>query len=263
MATDFAATVNTGGFKAPFQGYDVTIWVVDQATGKQKWAGEFTSCQVTIQRTTQKYLEFNQTIEANLDGIFKIDWVLEKGQLDYNILREVFGFESIGREYRINRSPRFMINFAINAPELEEAETNGSSLGGSPSAAGNTFNTGLQSFGGITASENGGDNSTSGKRISKGVYRLTQCKVEQFVMGAVAGESVVANRWEGMAEGYALIGDKDLPWAGTSLSPAQQAGIGVSYYGSLQAMTGFGIAEVSTAGTTTTATIGGENTPPE
>ena len=229
----------------PFQGYDVTIWVVDQATGKQKWAGEFTSCQVTIQRTTQKYLEFNQTIEANLDGIFKIDWVLEKGQLDYNILREVFGFESIGREYRINRSPRFMINFAINAPELEEAETAGASLAGATSAVGSTFNTGTQNFGGDT---------TSTARKTQGTYRLTQCKVEQFVMGAVAGESVVANRWEGMAEGYALVGDKDLPWAGTSLSGVQ-AGIGEDYYGEF-GIAGFGMDEgpaipTPTGGTTT------------
>lgn len=241
---DQLATVNTGGFKAPFQGYDVTIWVVDQSTGKQRWAGEFTSCQVTIQRTTQKYLEFNQTIEANLDGIFKIDWVLEKGQLDYNILKEVFGFQSIGREYRINRSPRFMINFAINAPELAAAETNTLS-GGVATQPGKEFSNGIQSFGGIT----GEGGATTSNRQSQGVYRLTQCKVEQFVMGAVAGESVVANRWEGMAEGYALIGNSDLPWAGNTLAGAgneevsgAQAPTGADYYGSIPAgADGFGI----------------------
>jgi hypothetical protein len=65
-----------------------------------------------------------------------------------------------------------------------------------------------------------------------------------------------------MAEGYALIGEKNLPWAGTSLSPAQQAGIGVDYYGSLPDLpaTDFGIATVSTSGASVTTTVGGETT---
>ncbi len=196
--------VNTGGMKDPLQGYDASVHVVNQVTGEQVLVGDFSSCQFTFQRTTQKYIELNQTVERNLDGIIKFDWVLERGLLSTDVFAEVFGFTAISREFRINRSPRFMITFTMDAPELEEAEGDNGANDGNDLGFGSGVNAGFNKK----------------KREARGAVRLITCKLETFIVGAVGGEAVIANRWEGMAEGmmYVPIDNlkEGLPWPGTS-----------------------------------------------
>jgi hypothetical protein len=54
-------------------------------------------------------------------------------------------------------------------------------------------------------------------RKAKGRYRLMYAKTDALTFGAMAGRSVVANRWEGLCEGI-LYSDGTKSWAGINLN---------------------------------------------
>jgi hypothetical protein len=165
----------------PMQGFDADVWVLDQATGSYIMVGRFVSIQVSIRNSTEPYMEFNQRIPRYLDGEFQIGWVLERGMIDYRILQQTFGYSTISRIARVNRGVRFQISFSLNAPEL-----NDNMPINMPTTTG-TFGTGVTT--------------ASNRRKTVGKLRLTFCKVDSLTIGATSGRSVIANRWEGMAEG--------------------------------------------------------------
>ncbi len=162
----------------PMQGFDADVWVLDQATGSYIMVGRFVSIQVSIRNSTEPYMEFNQRIPRYLDGEFQIGWVLERGMIDYRILQQTFGYSTISRIARVNRGVRFQISFSLNAPELNDEM---------PMAN--------PSFGSIKTA------TSTSRRKTVGKLRLTFCKVDSLTIGATSGRSVIANRWEGMAEG--------------------------------------------------------------
>ena len=193
-----AGAVVNNGIKDPLQGFDADVWVIDQATGNQLLVGRFTSIQLTIRNATEPYLEFNQRVPRMLDGEFQFGWVLERGLLDTRILESTFGFSDIRREMRISRSPRMMITLDLNAPELDER----------------SLNTDIRNT-------NMGELRVAGSRSRQhrhgtGQYRLIMCKPDSLTIGAMAGRSVIAARWEGLAEGVEYI-DNSSVWAGTVL----------------------------------------------
>lgn len=197
------AAVNNA-IRDPLQGFDADVWMVDQATGNQVHVGRFTSIQLTVRNATEPYMEFNQRVPRMLDGEFQFGWVLERGLLDTRVIQQTFGFNDIRREMRISRSPRFLITFDLNAPELDER--------------------------GLTVSESSVRNSALGelitnqtfanRRHSTGQYRLSYCKVDSMTIGAMAGRSVIAVRWEGLAEGITYV-DQSSIYAGTVLGDAE------------------------------------------
>jgi hypothetical protein len=177
----------------PFQGFDIDVFVQDQATGVQVLAGSFTSFQFTMRNATEPYLELNQRVPRLLDGVFQFGWVLERGCLDVRFVEQTFGFRSIGRELRVNRSPRFQITLEMNAPELDGNPIDGSVAYFKAGASG-------QAAAGET-------------RMAKGRIRLVYAKTDALTFGAMAGGSVVANRWEGLCEGI-YRSDEVSGWAG-------------------------------------------------
>jgi hypothetical protein len=191
------AAINNG-IKDPMQGFDADVWVIDQATGNQLLVGRFTSIQLTIRNATEPYMEFNQRIPRMLDGEFQFGWVLERGLIDTRLLESTFGFDDIRREMRIGRSPRMVITFDLSAPELDERSLNNVDLRNN-------------NLGELLV--NGNDNSRR-RRHSVGQYRLVYCKVDSMTIGAMAGRSVIAVRWEGLAEGISYV-DSSSVWAGT------------------------------------------------
>lgn len=210
------AAVNNG-IRDPLQGFDCDVWVTDQATGNQVLIGRFTSLQLTIRNASEPYLELNQRVPRILDGEFQFGWVMERGLIDTRVLEDTFGIPAIQREMRVSRSPRFMISFDMNAPELNENSNAG-------------INTALNSLEG-SRKLNQRDIFTSrvpeGRQYRKAVgqYRLTYCKVDSMTIGVMAGRSVVATRWEGLAEGISFFDDSDI-WAGTTLKTATQPIVG-------------------------------------
>lgn len=200
----YGAAVNNA-LLDPLQGFDADVWIIDQATGRQELVGRFTSIQVTIRNATEPYLEMNQRIPRYLDGEVQIGWVLERGLLDSRILQQTFGYSAMTRELRLSRHPRFQITFELNAPELN--------------AVSDVFDTTNHVIGNGELLIGSGSNS---KRQASGQLMLTFCKVDSLTLAATAGRNVIANRWEGLAEGIEHI-DRSAAWAGATLQAVSNA----------------------------------------
>lgn len=178
----------------PLSGFDVDVFVQDQESGKQMLAGSFTSFQFTVRNATEPYMEFNQRIPRLLDGEMQFGWVLERGCIDTRFIEQTFGITAMSREMRINRSPRFQITVELNAPELDQNTANdvGDGYSYTNTASGDT-------------------------RRAKGRYRLIYAKTDTLTFGAMAGRSVVANRWEGLCEGILYSDSGTFGWSGVDL----------------------------------------------
>jgi hypothetical protein len=184
--TSSAGGVNNA-IKDPFQGYDANLWMLD-AAGKLVNKGFFTSVQYTFRNATEPYMEMGQRVPRYLDGDFQIGWVCQRGMLDVNSIVETLGFPAVTRSARVGRSPRFTLVFYINAQELQDAENRT----GNSSANNNLLNNGYGNQGG-------------GTRQTRGKIVLLNCRLDTFAMGAQSGQKVIANQWEGLAEGYQVI----------------------------------------------------------
>ena len=171
----FGTTVNNAGLD-PLQGFDADVWVLDQATGSHNLVGRFTSIQLVIRNATEPYMEYNQRFPRHLDGDIQIGWVMERGQLDARVFEQTFGLSSMGRELRLNRMPRFQITFQLKADELDSKGIAGES-----------------------------SQSNYNQRKANAEIVLSMCKIDTFTLGSTAGRQVIANRWEGMAEGYDIV----------------------------------------------------------
>jgi len=174
----FSSVVNNAGLD-PLQGFDADVWVLDQGTGNYNLVGRFTSIQIVVRNATEPYMEYNQRFPRHLDGDIQIGWVMERGQLDARVFEQTFGLRSMGRELRINRMPRFQITFQLKADELHNR--------------------------GITEATTTAADSNYNIRKANSELILSMCKVDTFTMGSTAGRQVIANRWEGMAEGIDLF----------------------------------------------------------
>lgn len=181
----FSSVVNNADFD-PLQGYDADVWVLDQGTGSFNLMGRFTSIQLVVRNATEPYMEYNQRFPRHLDGDIQIGWVMERGMIDGRTFEQTFGLSVLSRELRVNRMPRFQITFAINAPELD--------------------NIGVEKGASINQSEISGlGGQDYSKRQAKNEIILTMCKIDTFTLGSTAGRQVIANRWEGMAEGIEVV----------------------------------------------------------
>lgn len=210
LTTSYDAVTNNA-LLDPLQGFDADVWVIDQATGAQALVGRFTSIQITIRNATEPYMEFNQRVPRYLDGEVQIGWVMERGQLDTRILQQTFGLSALTREARLNRMARFQITFELNAADLQRSNP--------------SYNSGSSILGNgeLVLPTNGRDNQRPdltgqfANRKAQGQLMLTFCRVDSFTLGATAGRSVIANRWEGLAEGIEEV-DRAVTWAGVGLN---------------------------------------------
>ena len=206
----YGAAVNNA-LLDPLQGYDADVWALDQSTGNYLLVGRFTSIQVTIRNATEPYMEFNQRVPRYLDGEIQIGWVLERGQIDSRILQQTFGVSALTRELRLNRMPRLQITFEMNAHELDTVNAGGATGPDYQSDQGIIGNGGLLLGNGPAGYDQ--------RRKASGQLMLTFCKVDSLTIGAMAGRSVIANRWEGLAEGIEEV-DRTAVWAGVTLKAA-------------------------------------------
>jgi hypothetical protein len=182
-------TGSNNGIKDPLQGFDATLWMLN-AQGEMVNRGFFTSVQFTFRNATEPYMELSQRVPRYLDGDFQIGWVAQRGQLDTNVVAETMGFQSVTREQRISRSPRFNLVLFFNAPELREATAT-------------KFSRGTPDFNNIyNSSQNASD---SYRRSAEGKIILLNCKLDTFALGVQSGQRVIANQWEGLAEGYQVV----------------------------------------------------------
>lgn len=180
----------------PIQGFDVDCWVSDASDGTMILFGSFTSIVVTIRNATEAYLGLNERIPRYLDGEVQIAWVMEKGMLDVNVLKQSFGFSEMTRMIRFNRSPRFQITFNTNTyGELNKKVT---------------LLSALQPI-------------TDPMRDPDGRIELVRAKLDSFHFAATSGKQVVATQWQGVCEGIRVYADhvvgqyENVPGASTAL----------------------------------------------
>lgn len=182
------SSVNNGRLQ-PLQGLDTVVYIQDQATGNVIEFGEFTGFQYTIRNSTEPYMPLGSKTITYLDGEYQIGWVLEQGKINIEALPQLIGYDMVSPIIRIGRSPRFQIIVEYNAKELDNTDRINSFGAG---AAGATIT--------------GNDGST---RIAKGRYIFTMCKVDAFTSGAMAGRQAIADRIEGLAEGWQYVNTTD------------------------------------------------------
>lgn len=212
VSSIYGAAVNNA-LLDPLQGYDADVWALDQATGNYLLVGRFTSIQITIRNATEPYMEFNQRVPRYLDGEIQIGWVMERGLLDTRIIQQTFGISALTRELRLNRMPRLQITFELNAHELDTVNQ-------SSDGRGDSLPPGYDAANGIIGNGelflNSGPAGYNARRRASGQLMLTFCKVDSLTIGAMAGRSVIANRWEGLAEGIEEV-NRTSVWAGLTL----------------------------------------------
>ena len=163
----------------PIQGFDVDVTVLSQ-TGGSILMGRFTSILVRVVNVTETYLELSQRMPRHLDGEVNIVWQMERGMLNMQALEQTFGFFSgggllsISRQEKIKRASRFSITFSVGIDASKDfADVDMANL------------------------------NDQAKGIRKS-YMLSFCKVDTMSFGATSGRNIVANQWQGTAEGIQI-----------------------------------------------------------
>lgn len=200
----FRASVNNLG-PSPLAGFDIEVWATDLATGAVLDIGQFQSCTYTVRNATETYLTLGQRIPTYHDGEIQIAWVLERGRLNADNLAIWMGTNDINRDRYLGRGPRFQLTIDFNAPELQgngiSANTYVVQSGPIVVNRDNIFNPAINT-GRNFLNSNGteGDNSLPGANTN-GRLHLVRCKVDSMSTGIMPGRRIIADRWEGVAEG--------------------------------------------------------------
>lgn len=185
MTATVSSSINSGRLQ-PLQGFDTFVYFQDQGTGNLIPFGEFTGFQYTIRNASEPYITLGSRTYNYLDGEYQIGWVAEQGKINLDAIPTIIGFDYVGPLVRIGRSPRFQIVVEYNAKELQNAS--------------------VQKLG-TSAVATGVDVSS---RTATGRYLFTQCKIDVITSGIMAGRSIIADRIEGLAEGWGIDKNNNL-----------------------------------------------------
>ena len=185
----FRAVVNNATLD-PLAGYDVEVWCTDLNTGKILDVGQFQSCTLTVRNATETYLPLGTRMPRYYDGEIQIAWVLERGKLSTDYLDAWFGTSDISADQYLSRGPRFQITIDFNAVALAN-NVNGTTyvINSQQKESTNFFKSGDTSDFLIK------------ERSAKGQLHLTRCKLDSMSTGIMPGRRIIADRWEGVAEG--------------------------------------------------------------
>jgi hypothetical protein len=215
MLDIYKAPVNNIGLD-PIQGFDIAAWMQDSASGQIALFGDFQSITLTIRDSTETYLPLGTRFPVYLNGEIQIAFVIEQGLVDMNFMQRTFGVQNMVREQLVTRGPRFQLTFDANAYELAKNYQSIAANGGKTDpiidyrTGGTVFN---QIVGGSNASfvskvdpENANSGSyKSAVPLAQGRYELQRCKIDSLSVGIMPGRRVIAQRWEGVAEGIRFI----------------------------------------------------------
>jgi hypothetical protein len=194
----FRAVVNNTQLD-PMAGFDVEVWCTDLATGRILDIGQFQSATFTIRNATETYLTLGQRIPTYHDGEIQIAWVLERGKINVDNLDAWMGTNDLNRDRFVGRGPRFQITIDYNAVELQGQGIDRSTY---------VVNSGARSpsrgfFDPKTATTNGSNYLQDPNAVNaRGRIHLVKCKLDSMSEGIMPGRRIIANRWEGVAEGY-------------------------------------------------------------
>jgi hypothetical protein len=218
MLDIYKAPVNNIGLD-PIAGFDIAAWIQDSATGELALFGDFQSITLTIRDSTETYLPLGTRFPVYLNGEIQIAFVIEQGLVDMNFMQRTFGVQNMVREQLVTRGPRFQLTWDANAHELAKNYTDIAANGGKTQPTIN-YRTGGTTFNQIVGGSNANyassnlvgqntvaqNNSYTGKvPLAQGRYELQRCKIDSLSVGIMPGRRVVAQRWEGVAEGIRFI----------------------------------------------------------
>lgn len=183
MAFDNYTTPDPELTRDPIQGFDVEVYSVSQngdvgvgLDSDAQLQGTFTSLMFKVVNQTETYLPLNSRLPRHLDGEFIFVWAAEQGLVTSNFMVNSFGKAfadavNTGRGYKVPRMERFRLIFAINTGE-DTQDISRFNNDNFPAQLG-----GLKYF------------------------MLDNCRVDTYSFGVTAGRHVVANSWQGTAEG--------------------------------------------------------------
>ena len=202
----------------PIQGFDIAAWMQDTATGKIALFGDFQSITLTIRDSTETYLPLGTRFPVYLNGEVQIAFVVEQGLVDMNFMQRTFGVQNMTREQLVTRGPRFQLTFDANAYELADSYIGQTGKGPNANL---TYRGGASSFNQIVGGSNTnfaknalvGPENNKGNTVSynkalplaQGRYELQRCKIDSLSVGIMPGRRVIAQRWEGVAEGIRFV----------------------------------------------------------
>lgn len=183
--SNVAKTSFKGGYRRPLQGFDLTAYV-QSMTGELIKFGEFTGFQQVIRNSTEPYLPLGFRSPIYLDGEYQIAFILEQALLNIAVMKDVLGFDYIGPQARLGRSPRFQLVLEYNAEDYKEAET--------------ATEEGKVIYQAKTDIFQAGGTSSDISRQVSGRRIYENCKIDAMTEMAQAGRPVVQCRIEGLAE---------------------------------------------------------------
>lgn len=186
----FGAVVNNATLD-PLAGFDVEVWCTDLATGRILDVGQFQSCTLTVRNATETYLPLGTRTPRYYDGEIQIAWVLERGKLSTDYLEAWFGTSDISADRYLSRGPRFQITIDFNAVALQSNNANENTyvINSETRQSPDFFKPGNE------------QNFLIKERSAKGQLHLTRCKLDSMSTGIMPGRRIIADRWEGVAEG--------------------------------------------------------------
>jgi hypothetical protein len=233
MLDIYKAPVNNIGLD-PIAGFDVAAWIQDSATGELALFGDFQSITLTIRDSTETYLPLGTRFPVYLNGEIQIAFVIEQGLVDMNFMQRTFGVQNMVREQLVTRGPRFQLTWDANAQELAKNYQDIAANNGAINPEIN-YRTGGTVFNQIVGGSNanyaesrlvGSNSSYTGKvPLAQGRYELQRCKIDSLSVGIMPGRRVIAQRWEGVAEGIRFIPESLQTFRNTNVAgPAFRSG---------------------------------------
>lgn len=229
MQNLYGASVNSFDLD-PLQGQDAEVFFIDNATGLPAFFGHLQSFTFSVRDSTETYLTLGSRHPTYLSGEIQVAWVAEQAMVDVAMLARAVGQGEIGRHTFAGKSPKFTIALDFYAQDLVTPNTAGA-------GANQNFDV-FNSFDGINVytSEasryegvlrdrmkfNSGPN-PNGRALAKGRIEFLNCKWDSFSGGIMPGKRTVAQRLEGVAEGFRYVDETVQEYKNTARQEARRS----------------------------------------
>ena len=217
----------------PLQGQDAEVFFIDNSSGLPAFFGHLQSFTFSVRDSTETYLTLGTRHPTYLSGEIQIAWVAEQAMVDTAMLARAMGQGEVGRHTYAGKSPKFTIGLDFYAQDLVSPNTAGSF--GSNTPLGDPFKTendlniytsNEQDYSNLITSRtntNFGPNGKPGERQAEGRIEFLNCKIDSISSGIMPGKRTIAQRLEGVAEGFRYVKDQTLQeYKDTARSIARQ-----------------------------------------
>lgn len=218
MANLYGAAVNSFDLD-PLQGQDAEVFFIDNASGLPAFFGQLQSFTFSVRDSTETYLTLGSRHPTYLSGEIQVAWVAEQAMVDTAMLARAVGQGEIGRHTFAGKSPKFTIALDFYAQDLVNPNRS-QGLNFMPEF--DTFYTennlniytgNADDYTSILKERqkfNSGPNKNPTQRSAKGRIEFLNCKWDSFSGGIMPGKRTIAQRLEGVAEGFRYVPDKTI-----------------------------------------------------